>query len=41
MQQVEHLLGSPDVKADLGEKLLFKYKNMTVEFHAGKVTDVR
>jgi hypothetical protein len=40
-EQVEHILGSPDIKADLGEKLLFKYKNLTVEFHAGKVTDVR
>jgi len=25
----------------LGEKVLYKYKDMTVEFHNGKVTDVK
>jgi len=25
----------------LGEKVLYKYKDMTVEFRDGKVTDVR
>jgi hypothetical protein len=29
------------VVAILGEKTLYKYKDMTVEFHDGKVTDVR
>ena len=39
--EVEAALGAPETKADLGEKALYKYKNMTVEFHDGKVTDVR
>jgi hypothetical protein len=37
----EAALGLPETKVDLGEKVLYKYKNMTVEFHGGKVTDVR
>jgi hypothetical protein len=39
--QVERALGPPVTKADLGEKVLYKYKDMTIEFHGGKVTDVR
>lgn len=39
--EVEAVLGLPEAKVDLGEKVLYKYKNMTVEFHDGKVTDVR
>jgi len=39
--EVEAALGLPETKADLGEKVLYKYKNMTVEFHDGKVTDVK
>jgi len=39
--EVESIMGPPMAKADLGEKVLYKYKDMTVEFHAGKVTDVR
>lgn len=39
--EVEAALGLPETKVDLGEKVLYKYKNMTVEFHNGKVTDVR
>jgi hypothetical protein len=39
--EVEAALGLPEAKVDLGEKVLYKYKNMTVEFHGGKVTDVR
>ena len=39
--QVEKALGPPATRADLGEKVLYKYKDMTVEFHDGKVTDVR
>jgi hypothetical protein len=38
---VEAALGSPETKVDLGEKVLYKYKNMTVEFHDGKVTGVK
>lgn len=39
--EVEAVLGLPETKVDLGEKVLYRYKNMTVEFHGGKVTDVR
>lgn len=39
--EVESVMGLPVSKADLGEKVLYKYKDMTVEFHDGKVTDVR
>ena len=39
--QVESVMGVPTSKADLGEKVLYKYKDMTVEFHDGKVSDVR
>ena len=39
--EVEAALGLPETKVDLGEKVLYKYKNMTVEFHDGRVTDVR
>jgi len=38
---VEKTLGAPATKVDLGEKLLYKYKDMTVEFRDGKVADVR
>jgi hypothetical protein len=39
--EVESVMGLPVSKADLGEKVLYKYKDMTIEFHDGKVTDVR
>jgi hypothetical protein len=40
--EVEAALGPPETRVDLGEKVLYKYKDMTtVEFHDGKVTDVR
>lgn len=39
--EVESALGPPSTRVDLGEKVLYKYKDMTVEFHDGKVTDVR
>jgi hypothetical protein len=39
--QVEAALGLPQTRVDLGEKVLYKYKDMTVEFHNGKVTDVK
>ncbi len=38
---VDRILGPPATKVDLGEKVLYKYKDMTVEFHDGRVTDVR
>ncbi len=39
--EVQRVLGVPHTKADLGTKVLFKYKDLTVEFHEGKVADVR
>jgi hypothetical protein len=39
--EVEAALGPPQTRVDLGRKVLYKYKDMTVEFHDGKVTDVR
>jgi hypothetical protein len=39
--EVEAALGPPETRADLGDKVLYKYKDMTVEFHNGKVTDVK
>jgi len=39
--EVEAALGVPETMVDLGEKVLYKYKNMTVEFRDAKVTDVR
>jgi hypothetical protein len=39
--EVEAALGVPETSVDLSEKVLYKYKNMTVEFRDGKVTDVR
>ena len=41
MAEVDNILGPPSTKVDLGEKVLYKYKNMTVEFKDGKVIDVR
>lgn len=39
--EVEEALGLPATRVDLGAKVLYKYKDMTVEFHDAKVTDVR
>lgn len=39
--EIEKVLGVPQTRVDLGEKVLCKHKDMTVEFHGGKVTDVR
>jgi hypothetical protein len=39
--QVEAALGQPETRVDLGQKVLYKYKDMTVEFRDGKVADVR
>jgi len=38
---VESVLGVPDARKDPGEKVLYKYKSMTVEFRVRKVTDVK
>lgn len=40
-EQVEEVLGVPLTRVDLGSKILYKYKEMTIEFHEGKVVDVR
>ncbi len=39
--EVEQVLGLPQTRVDLGEKVLYKYKDMTIEFRDGKVADVR
>jgi hypothetical protein len=39
--EVESVLGPPQVRVDLDSKVLYKYTDMTVEFHGGKVVDVR
>jgi hypothetical protein len=39
--EVEAALGVPQTRVDLGEKVLYKYKDLTVEFYEGKLTDVR
>jgi hypothetical protein len=39
--RAEQALGVPLTRVDLGEKVLYKYKDLTIEFHNGKVTDVR
>lgn len=41
MAEVEEALGPPGTRIDLSEKVLYKYKDMTVEFRDGKVADVR
>jgi hypothetical protein len=38
--EVEQALGLPQTRVDLGEKVLYKYRDMTVEFQSGKVVDV-
>lgn len=39
--EVETIMGPPKMKADLGEKLVYKYEDLAVEFRDGKVVDVR
>jgi hypothetical protein len=39
--EVEQALGVPVTRVDLGEKVLYKYKDTTVEFKNGAVVDVR
>jgi hypothetical protein len=39
--EVESALGLPETRVDLGDRLLYKYKTLTVEFRSGKVADVR
>jgi hypothetical protein len=39
--EAEKALGVPLTRVELEEKVLYKYEDMTVEFHDGKVTDIR
>jgi hypothetical protein len=39
--EVEQELRLPQTRVDLGQKVIYKYKDMTAEFQGGKVTDVR
>ena len=39
--EVEGALGVPETKVDLGQKVLHKYKDLSVEFRDGKVADVK
>ena len=39
--EVETALGLPVTRVELNTKVLYKYKDMTVEFQDGKVSDVR
>jgi hypothetical protein len=39
--EVEQILGPPVTKVSLESKTLYRYKDMTVEFKDGKVSDVR
>ncbi len=39
--EVERILGEPQTRVDLGGKVLYKYKDLTIEFHEGKVADGR
>ncbi|MGA2630980.1 MAG: restriction endonuclease [Terriglobia bacterium] len=39
--QAESALGPPESRVGLGENVLYNYADLTVEFHDGKVADVR
>jgi hypothetical protein len=39
--EAEASLGTPETRIDLGEKVIYRYKNMTVEFVNGRVADVQ
>ncbi len=39
--EIESVLGPPETKIALGEKVVYKYEGMTVEFVDGKVADVK
>lgn len=41
LAEVEAELGVPATRADLGDKVLYKYKDMSIEFREGKVVDVK
>ena len=39
--EVESLFGPPKIKISLGEKMIYKYSDMAIEFVNGKVADVK
>ncbi len=39
--EIESVLGPPETKVSLDEKVVYKYSDMTVEFVDGKVADVK
>jgi hypothetical protein len=40
-EEVESVMGLPETRVDLGQKVLFKYPTMTITFEDGKVADVK
>jgi len=41
IEEVEYIFGNPERKALLGERTLYKYEDMVIEFLDGKVSDVQ
>jgi len=39
--EIESVLGRPEIKISLGEKVIYKYSDMAIEFVDGKVADVK
>ena len=39
--EIESVLGPPETKISLGEKVIYKYEGMAIEFVDGKVADVK
>ncbi len=39
--EIESILGRPETKISLGEKVIYKYEDMAIEFVDGKLTDVK
>jgi len=39
--EIESVLGPPETKVSLGEKVIYKYEDMAIEFVDGKLTDVK
>jgi len=39
--EVESVLGIPETRVDLTDRILYKYRDMTIEFRHGTVSDVR
>jgi len=41
IEEVEYIFGKPERKALLGERTLYKYEDMVIEFLNGEVFDVQ